>query len=107
MPAGQQCAAPTDAVTMEITRAGLNAHAQINNKSDLPATCNYTATKARGIGPQTVTRDNINVGAHSDSTITDMLWPPPGDSYNAVVKCTATYNGKQTSIGEVSLPVNG
>ena len=93
---------------MEITRAGLNAHAQINNKSDLPATCNYTATKARGDRAA-----NSHQGQHQCRGPQQLydhrqcLWPPLGDSYNAVVKCTATYNGQQTSIGEVSLPVNG
>ena len=36
-----------------------------------------------------------------------MLWPPLFTSYNAVVKCTVTYNGKQTSIGEASQKVSG
>ena len=62
VPAGQQCAAPTDAVTMEITRAGLNAHAQINNKSDMQAGCDYISTRRRaGSARPPVTRANLPV----------------------------------------------
>lgn len=63
-------------------------------------------TKANGLGPQTVNR-NIDVGPNSTNAITDMLWPPPATTYNAVVKCTVTYNGTQTSIGEASQAVTG
>lgn len=107
VPAGQQCSAPTNAATLNITRNGLNAHAAITNNSSLPAKCTYTATKSGiGFGPQEVDR-SVDVGAGSTATITDMLWPPPGTSYNAVVKCTVTYNGKQTTIGQPSQNVSG
>jgi hypothetical protein len=106
VPAGQQCAAPTNAVAMNITQHGLNANAAITNKSGLPAHCTYTATRTSGIAPQEVDR-TIDVGADSTSAITDMLWPPPLVSYHAVVRCTATYNGKQVSIGESSQNVSG
>ena len=96
VPAGQQCGAPTNAVALNITRSGFNAHAAVTNNSSLPAKCNYTATKTGGLGPQEVDK-SIDVGAKSTGSITDMLWPPLGTSYNAVVKCTVTYNGKQTS----------
>lgn len=106
VPAGQQCAAPTNAVAMKITQNGFNAHAAVTNNSSLPAKCTYTATKTGGLGPQTVDK-SIDVGPNSTNTITDMLWPPPLTSYNAVVNCTVTYNGKQTSIGQSSQPVSG
>lgn len=106
VPAGQQCAAPTNAVALNITRNGFNARAAVTNNSSLPAKCSYTATKSGGLGPQEVDR-SIDVGPKSTSTITDMLWPPLGTSYNAVVKCTVTYNGTQTSIGQASQPVSG
>jgi hypothetical protein len=106
VPAGQQCAAPTNAVAMKITQNGFNAHAAVTNNSSLPAKCTYTATKTGGLGPQTVDK-SIDVGPNSTNTITDMLWPPPLTSYNAVVNCMVTYNGKQTSIGQSSQPVSG
>lgn len=106
VPAGQQCAGPANAVAMNISRNGFNANAAITNKSSLPAKCTYTATKTGGLGPQEVDR-NIDVGANSTSAITDMLWPPLGTSYHAVAKCTVTYNGKQTSIGESAQNVSG
>jgi hypothetical protein len=101
VPAGQQCGAPTHAVAIHITRSGFNANAAVTNTSGLPAKCSYTATKTGGLGPQEVDK-SIDVGANSTNSITDMLWPPLGTSYNAVVKCTVTYNGTQTSIGEAS-----
>jgi hypothetical protein len=106
VPAGQQCGAPTNAVALNITRSGFNAHAAVTNNSSLPAKCSYTATKSGGLGPQEVDR-SIDVGANSTSSITDMGWPPLGTSYNAVVKCTVTYNGRQTSIGQASQNVSG
>lgn len=106
VPAGQQCAAPTNAVAMDITRSGLNAHAAITNKSNLPASCTYTATKTGGVGPEKVDK-RIDVGPNSTNAITDMLWPPLLTSYNAVVACTVTYNGKQTSIGQAVQNVTG
>jgi hypothetical protein len=106
VPAGQQCGAPTHAVGLNIARNGLNAHATVTNDSTLLAKCTYTATKADGVGPQEVDR-SIDVGPKGTTTITDMLWPPLFTTYNAVVKCTATYDGKQTSIGEASQKVSG
>jgi hypothetical protein len=104
--AGQQCAAPANAVAVNITRNGLNANVAITNKSSLPAKCSYTATKNGGLGPQEIDR-SIDVGANSTGTITDMLWPPLGTSYSATVKCTVTYDGKQTSIGQAGQNVSG
>jgi hypothetical protein len=106
VPAGQHCDAPTHAVGLHIARNGFNAHATVTNDSTLPAKCTYIATKADGVGPQEVDR-SIDVGAKGATTITDMLWPPLLTTYNAVVKCTVTYNGTQTSIGEASQKVTG
>lgn len=106
VPAGQQCGAPTNAVAMSLTRSGLNAHAAVTNNSNLPAKCSYTATKTSGLGPQEVDK-SIDVGAKTTGTITDLLWPPFGTSYKAVVNCMVTYDGKQTSIGQASQNVSG
>lgn len=106
VPAGQQCGAPTNAVALNISRNALNARVTITNNSSLPAKCNYTATKSGGIGPPEVDR-SIDVGANSTGAITDMLWPPLGTTYDATVKCTVNYNGKQTSIGQGSQNVSG
>lgn len=107
VPAGQQCQGPTNAVSMNITQEGLNANVAVTNNSALPAECAYTATKTGGlVGPGTVTR-NVSVPANGTGNITDMLWPPPLVSYRATVKCTATYDGKQVSIGESTQNVQG
>lgn len=106
VPAGQQCSAPTNAVAVNISRNGFNARVAITNNSSLPAKCSYTATKSGGFGPQEVDR-SIDVAANSTGAITDMLWPPPGTSYDTTVKCTVNYNNKQTSIGQSSEKVSG
>ena len=107
VPAGQKCNPPTNAVSMSISQNGLtNARVAITNNSGLPAKCNYTATKSRGIGPGEVDR-SIDVGANSTGAITDMLFPPPGTTYNATVKCTAQYDGRTVTIGQTSQAVSG
>jgi hypothetical protein len=107
VPAGQQCKAPTNKVAMSITQEGLNANVAITNNSALPADCAYTAKRTSGfVGPQTVNR-NLPVGANSTGNITDLLWPAPLTSYAATVKCTATYDGKQVTIGEANQNVSG
>jgi hypothetical protein len=106
VPADKQCAGPSRAVDVSIGRRGLNANVAITNLSSLPAKCTYTAIKAKGLGPQEVDR-SVDVGPHGTGTITDMLWPPSGTTYNVTVKCTATYDGKPITIGNPTLPVNG
>ncbi len=107
VPGDQQCAAPTNAVSMNITRAGSNAVVAVTNKSALPAECTYTATRTSGlVGPARVDR-TISVGSNSTGNITDLGWPLPLVTYQATVKCTADYDGKQVSIGESSQTVSG
>jgi hypothetical protein len=107
VPAGQQCQGPTNAVSMQINQEGINANATVTNNSALPAQCSYTATKTGGlVGPATVNR-SVSVPANGSGNITDMLWPPPLVSYRATVKCTAQYDGKQVSIGESTVNVQG
>jgi hypothetical protein len=107
VPFGQECAGPTNAVSLNITQEGLNANAAVTNNSALPAECAYTATKTGGlIGPANVNR-SVSVPANGTANITDMLWPPPLVSYRATVKCTATYDGKQVTIGESTQNVQG
>jgi len=107
VPANQQCQAPTNAVSMNITREGVNANVAVTNNSALPAECAYTATKIRGlVGPGTVNR-SVSVPANGTGNITDMLWPPLTVSYSTKVTCTATYDGKQVTIGEDSQTVSG
>jgi hypothetical protein len=107
VPASQQCQGPKNAVTLSVTRQGINANVAVTNNSALPAECAYTATRTSGIvGPGSVNR-NISVGPNSTGNITDLLFPPPLVSYSATVKCTATYDGKQVSIGESTQTVSG
>jgi hypothetical protein len=106
VPAGQKCSPPTNAVSMSVSRNGFNARVAINNNSGLPAKCNYTATKSQGIGPGEVDR-SVDVGANGTGTITDMLFPPLGTTYNATVKCTAQYDGRTVTIGQTSQAISG
>lgn len=100
VPSGQECAAPTNAVSMNITQEGLNANVAITNKSALPAECAYTATKTSGLLGQANVSRSVSVPANGTGNITDLLWPPLGSTYRATATCTATYDGKQVTIGE-------
>lgn len=106
VPAGGVCSPPDHDVAMTITQSGLNATVDITNNSSLPADCTYTATKTAGLGPQTVTR-TIAVGPKSTGAITDMLWPPPLTTYDAVAICTITYLGSPWPVGKASQTVTG
>jgi hypothetical protein len=106
VPAGQQCQGPTNAVALNITRQGVNANVAVTNKSALPAECAYTATRTSGLGPAEVNR-NVSVGANSTGNITGLPWPLPLMSYRATVTCTATYDGKQVTIGESTQNLSG
>ncbi len=100
VPFGGECTGPTNAVVLSVTQQGLGANVTVTNNSALPANCAYTATKTGGlIGPGSVNRD-VSVGPNSTGTIDGLLWPPIGSTYRATVNCTATYDGKQVSIGE-------
>ncbi len=103
-----QCEAPSNAISMEITEVGvLDANVAVTNSSALPADCAYKATKTKGLfGAKTIDR-TLSVGPNSTGNITDLAFPPPGISYSATVKCTATYDGKQIPIGEATVPVDG
>jgi hypothetical protein len=102
-----QCEAPTNAVVLEVSREGLNANVAITNNSALPAECAYHATRTSGLlGPANVDR-NVSVGPNATGNITDLLFPPPLVSYKATATCTATYDGKQVTIGESTKNVQG
>ena len=101
----------TGSVRSTVREAGRHARevrrAGVTNNSTLPAECAYTAIKTAGlIGPGSVER-SISVGPNSTQSISDLLWPPPFVIYSATVTCTATYDGKQITIGESTQDVIG
>jgi hypothetical protein len=101
---GQQCAPPENVITMTITgNPGGNANISINNNSAIPASCNYNAKKQSGVGPGSVDRQ-VNVPPNGTGTIDDLLFPVLA-SYNASVKCTGTWDGKQVTLGTASQSV--
>jgi hypothetical protein len=105
VPADQKCAAPTNAVTMNISRDGLtNARVEINNTGNLGGRCSYDARSDSGLLPS-VAR-TVDLAPKGNATITDLLWPPIGSTYNVVLSCNGNYDGNQVEFGHVEQRVS-
>ncbi len=91
--------APTNAVTMNVSKAGLQTNVTVGNTSDLAAECTYDATEANGLGPA-VHRD-FNVAAKGSTTLN---FPSPliGQSYQLVAACNANFEGQSVEIGRAT-----
>jgi hypothetical protein len=103
LPAGSTCpvkkVAPTNAVTMNVKKAGLQVNVTVGNTSDLAAQCTYDATEANGLGSP-VHRD-FNLAAKGSTTLT---FPAPiiGQSWSLVSACTAPFDGQTVQIGRAT-----
>jgi hypothetical protein len=91
--------APTNAVTMNVKKAGLQVNVTVGNKSDLSASCTYDATEANGLGLP-VHRD-FSLAAKGSTTLTFPA-PLPGQSYQLTAACTAPFDGQTVQIGSAS-----
>jgi hypothetical protein len=91
--------APTNAVTMNVQKAGLQANVTVANKSDLAAQCTYDATEANGLGLP-VHRD-FDLAAKGSTTLT---FPAPiiGQSWQLVAACNADFEGQAVEIGRAT-----
>lgn len=91
--------APTNAVTMKVAKAGLQANVTVGNTSDLAADCTYDATEANGLGFP-VHRD-FSLAAKGSTTLT---FPAPliGQSWNLVAACNANFEGQTVEIGRAT-----
>jgi hypothetical protein len=88
--------APTNAVTMTVKKAGLQANVTVGNTSDLAADCTYDATEANGLG-MPVHRD-FSLAAKGSTTL-NFPAPLPGQSYQIVASCNANFDGQTVQIG--------
>ena len=88
--------APTNAVTMNVKKAGLQANVTVGNTSDLAADCTYDATEANGLGVP-VHRD-FSLAAKGSTTL-NFPAPLPGQSYQLVAACNANFEGQTVQIG--------
>jgi hypothetical protein len=91
--------APTNAVTMNVQRAGIQVNVSVSNKSDLSADCTYDATEANGLGLP-VHRD-FSLAAKGSTTL-NFPAPLPGQSYQLVAACNANFEGQTVEIGRAS-----
>jgi hypothetical protein len=108
VPAGQQCAAPTNTVQMNIEKRGLtNATVTITNSGPLGGKCAYNASEAGGLGLLPSVSRTVNLDPNGSATITDLLWPPIGSTYHAVLSCTGNYDGKNVEFGHSEQDVSG
>lgn len=92
-------AAPTNAVTMNVQRAGLQVNVTVGNTSDLAAQCTYDATEVNGLGLP-VHRE-FSLAARGSTTLT---FPAPliGQSWRLVSACTAPFDGQTVEIGRAT-----
>jgi hypothetical protein len=91
--------APTNAVTMNVKNAGLQANVTVGNTSDLAAQCTYDATEANGLGLP-VHRD-FSLAAKGSTTLTFPA-PLPGQSWQLVAACNAPFDGQTVEIGRAT-----
>jgi hypothetical protein len=91
--------APTNAVTMNVRKAGLQANVTVANTSDLAADCTYDATEANGLGVP-VHRD-FSLAAKGSTTL-NFTAPLPGQSYQLVAACNANFEGQTVEIGRAT-----
>jgi hypothetical protein len=91
--------APTNAVTMNVQKGGLQANVTVGNTSDLAAQCTYDATEANGLGLP-VHRD-FSLAAKGSTTLT---FPAPliGQSWQLVAACNAPFDGQTVEIGRAT-----
>jgi pyruvate/2-oxoglutarate dehydrogenase complex dihydrolipoamide acyltransferase (E2) component len=91
--------APTNAVTLSVKKAGLQANVTVGNTSDISADCTYDATEANGLGPA-VHRD-FSLAAKGSTTLN---FPAPliGQSYQIVAACNANFEGQTVEIGRAT-----
>jgi hypothetical protein len=107
VPAGQQCQAappPTNTVTFNFQKNGLQINAIIVNKSTVAGTCHYHAVNTNGIIPDRT--DDFPIGANATVTRTYPA-PPPLAKFHATVTCTGDFNGKSDQFGNTSADVTG
>lgn len=107
VPAGQQCQAappPTNAVTFNFQKNGLQINAIIVNKSTVAGQCHYHAVNTNGIIPDRT--DDFPIGATATVTRTYPA-PPPLAKFHATVTCTGDFNGKSDEFGNTSADVTG
>ncbi len=103
IPVGDACpvkkTAPTNAVTMNVKRAGLQVNVTVGNTSDLAAQCTYDATEANGLGLP-VHRD-FSLAAKGRTTLT---FPAPliGQSWQLTAACNANFEGQTVEIGRAT-----
>jgi hypothetical protein len=92
-------AAPTNAVTMKVAKAGFQVNVTVGNTSDLAADCTYDATEANGLGLP-VHRD-FSLAAKGSTTLT---FPAPliGQSWQLVSACNAPFEGQTVEIGRAT-----
>jgi hypothetical protein len=107
VPAGQQCQAlppPTNAVTFNFQKNGLQINAIVVNKSTVAGKCHYDAVNTNGIIPERT--DDFPIGANATVTRTFPA-PPPLAKFHATVTCTGDFNGKSDQFGNTSADVTG
>lgn len=96
--------APTDAVRVNIARAGLQVRVTVTSTADIPGQCTYNANDVNGILPP-ASRD-FGLGPKGTTTL-NFPAPPPLSTYHVVVSCRGDFKGKNVEFGHVEQDVSG
>jgi len=95
---------PTNAVSMNISKAGLQVKVNISSKADIPGQCTYNANEVNGLGAP-ANRD-FGIGPKGS---TQLSFPAPllAQTYHVVVSCRGDFNGQNVEFGHVEQDVSG
>ncbi len=97
--------APSNAVQVNINRAGVNVNVNVTNTAALAGQCTYVANPTNDPLLPTVNK-NFSIAANGSQTLT-FLAPPPLSTYHVVVSCHGTFNGQNVEFGHVEQDVSG
>ena len=93
---------PTNAVAVNISRAGLQVKVNVSSSADIPGDCTYNADEVNGLGPSA--NRNFSLGPKGSAQLT---FPAPllGQTYHVVVSCRGDFQGQNVEFGHVEQDV--
>jgi hypothetical protein len=106
VPPAEDCTPPTDAITMDIQRAGSNANVTVTNSAGLAGNCKYRAYQMTENPVYPEKNDEFPIAAKGSVPRT-YPWAPPLTTWLAAVTCTGTYNGTEVQLGHAEKTVKG
>lgn len=102
VPAGQTCPPPSNAIRMTFDRRPITWGVTVTNSAGIPGNCTYVATPTNGnIGH----RQSFDIAANGTANLT-VPAPLPLITYQVVVTCTGSYDGRTVELGKTTQNVS-